>query len=156
MLLGDIWEIRGELDKAEGVYRKLLERNSLDPMLRAGLANNLAFILSAQQKNTDEAVRLIEGAMDVYGPISDLLDTRGVVYLAANKPQQALADFKEAVLDPSAMKWVHLALAQSAVDNKEAARASLKKAQAMDLKQEDLYEVEWTRYERLARELDML
>ncbi|MEX2138421.1 MAG: tetratricopeptide repeat protein [Pirellulales bacterium] len=155
MLLGDIWEIRGELDKAEQGYRKLLQRNNLDPVLRAGLANNLAFILSAQNKNTDEAVELIESAMDVYGPNSDLLDTRGVVYLAAGKPQVALADFKEAVLDPSAMKWVHLALAQNATGDQAGARSSLKKAQDMELKREDLYEVEWTRYEQLARELDM-
>jgi predicted Zn-dependent protease len=156
MSLGDIWEIRGQLDKAEGVYRKILARNDLEPVLRAGVANNLAFILSAQQKNTDEAVGLIDSAMDVYGPNSDLLDTRGVVYLAAGKPKVALADFKEAVLDPSAMKWVHLALAQNATGDREGARSSLKKAQDLELKREDLYEVEWVRYERLARELDML
>ncbi len=156
MTLGDIWEIRGQLDKAEGVYRKLLSRSELDPVLRAGVANNLAFILSAQQKNTDEAVQLIEGAMDVYGPISDLLDTRGLVYLAAGKPKEALADFREAVLDPSAMKWVHLALAQNALGDDHGARSSLKKAQDLELKREDLYESEWVRYERLARELGML
>jgi tetratricopeptide (TPR) repeat protein len=156
MLLGDIWEIRGQLDKAEQVYRKLLDKNDLSPLLRAGLANNLAFILSAQQKNTNEAIQLIEGAMDVYGPSSDLLDTRGMVYLAAGKPEAALADFKEAVLDPSSMKWVHLALAQRAAGDREAARNALKKAQDLDLKREDLYEVEWKRYEDLARELGML
>ena len=156
MTVGDVYEIRGQLDKAEGIYRKLLDRSDLDPVLRAGLANNLAFILSAQQKNTQEAVQLIEGAMDVYGPISDLLDTRGLVYLAAGKPDAALADFREAVLDPSAMKWVHLALAQNALGDNEGARNSLKKAQDLELKREDLYESEWARYERLARDLGML
>jgi cellulose synthase operon protein C len=156
MLLGDIWEMRGNLSEAEKVYRHVLARKDLDPVVRAGVGNNLAFILSTQNKNTDEAVQLIENAMEVYGPSSDLLDTRGVVYLAAGKPDRALADFREAVLDPSAMKWVHLAFAHDALKEQEAARTALKKAQEMDLKKEDLYDAEWTRYERLARELGML
>jgi tetratricopeptide (TPR) repeat protein len=155
MLVGDMWEIRGELDRAEQQYRRVLARNDLDPMTRAHIGNNLAFILSTQRKNTDEAVQLIEKAMEVYGPSSDLLDTRGVVYLAADKPDKALADFREAVLIPSAMKWVHLAFAQSALRDQEGARQSLTKAQEMDLKRQDLYEAEWTRYERLARDLGL-
>jgi Tfp pilus assembly protein PilF len=153
MLIGDIYEIRGRLDKAEEQYRKVLARTDLDPMTRAHIGNNLAFILSTQRKNTDEAVELIDKAMEVYGPSSDLLDTRGVVYLAADKPDKALADFREAVLIPSAMKWVHLAFAQSALKDREAARASLKKAHDLDLKRQDLYDAEWDHYEKLAREL---
>jgi tetratricopeptide (TPR) repeat protein len=153
MLIGDMWEIKGDLNRAEQQYRKVLGRSDLDPIVRAHIGNNLAFILSTQRKNTDEAVALIDKAMEVYGPSSDLLDTRGVVYLAANKPDKALADFREAVLVPSAMKWVHLAFAQSALKDQEGARASLKKAHDMDLKQQDLYEAEWTRYEQLARAL---
>jgi tetratricopeptide (TPR) repeat protein len=156
MVVGDMYEIAGKLDQAEAVYRKLLERKELDTTLRAGIGNNLAFILAAQRKNTDEAVRLIASAMEVYGPSSDLLDTRGVVYQAAGKPADALADIKEAVLDPSAMKWVHQAVAQSDLNDQEAARTSLKKAQEMDLKREDLYEAEWTRYQQLARQLGLL
>jgi tetratricopeptide (TPR) repeat protein len=156
MAVGDMYEIRGQLDKAEGVYRKLLEQKNIDPTLRAGIGNNLAFLLAAQRKNTDEAVRLIASAMEVYGPSSDLLDTRGVVYLAAGKPTEALADFKEAVLDPTPMKWVHLAFAQTELGSEEGARTALKKAQEMDLKREDLYDAEWTRYQKLASDLGML
>jgi predicted Zn-dependent protease len=155
MLIGDMWEIKGDLNRAEQQYRRVLARTDLDPMVRAHIGNNLAFILSTQRKNTDEAVGLIDEAMKVYGPSSDLLDTRGVVYLAADQPDKALADFKEAVLIPSAMKWVHLAFAQSALKEQEAARASLKKAHDMDLKRQDLYEAEWRHYEKLAQELGL-
>jgi tetratricopeptide (TPR) repeat protein len=155
MLLGDMWEIRGDLNRAEQQYRRVLARNDLDPVTRAHIGNNLAFILSTQRKNTDEAVDLIEKAMAVYGPISDLLDTRGVAYLAAGNAKKALEDFREAVLVPSAMKWVHLAFAQSELGDQEGARQSLKKAQDMDLKRQDLYEAEWRRYENLARDLGM-
>jgi len=155
LLLADIREMRGEIDKAEEIYRKLLARNDLDAAMRAAIANNLAFILSTQNKDTDEAIRLIEGAMTVIGPSSDLLDTRGVVYLAAGKTNEGLKDFQEAVLVPSAMKWVHLAFAQHALGDQEGARASLKRAQEFDLKRLDLYEAEWKRYERLARELGL-
>jgi tetratricopeptide (TPR) repeat protein len=155
-IVGDMWEIRGDLDKAEAVYRKLLARTDLDPTFRAGIGNNLAFILSTQRKNTDEAVKLIDDAMKVYGPSSDLLDTRGVVYLAAAKPDKAASDFKEAVLVPSAMKWVHLAFAQHDLKDDSGAVVSLKKAQEMDLKRQDLYDAEWIRYEKLARDLGLL
>jgi tetratricopeptide (TPR) repeat protein len=154
--LGEVREMRGELDKAEEIYRKALARNDLPPEQRATAANNLAFILSTQRKNTEESLRLIDEAMQVIGPNSDLLDTRGVVYLAADQSDKALADFQEAVLVPSAMKWVHLAFAQHALGEPELARLSLKKAQEADLKREDLYDAEWTRYEQLARELGLL
>jgi tetratricopeptide (TPR) repeat protein len=155
MLLGDMWEIRGDLNRAEQQYRRVLARNDLDPVTRAHIGNNLAFILSTQRKNTDEAVELIEKAMAVYGPISDLLDTRGTAYLAAGNAKKALEDFREAVLVPSAMKWVHVAFAQSELGDPEGARQSLKKAQDMDLKRQDLYDAEWRRYENLARDLGM-
>jgi tetratricopeptide (TPR) repeat protein len=156
LALGEVREMRGELDKAEEIYRKALARDDLNPMQRATAANNLAFILSTQRKNPDESLKLMDEAMKVIGPGSDLLDTRGVVYLAADQPDKALADFQEAVLVPSAMKWVHLAFAQSALNEPELARASLKKAQEENLKREDLYEAEWVRYERLAGELGLL
>ncbi len=117
------------------------------------VANNLAFILSAQQKDLDEALKLINQSMEVLGPDSDLIDTRGVVYLAMNRPAEAIADFKEAVLVPTASKWVHLALAQHAAGDSDAARESLKKAQDMNLKRHDLYSSEHERYDRMVQAL---
>jgi tetratricopeptide (TPR) repeat protein len=153
LILADIREMRGELDRAEEIYRNMLARKDVDPAIKAAVANNLAFILSTQNKNTDEAIGLIDRAMMVIGPSSDLLDTRGVVHLAAGKAADALKDFQEAVLVPTAMKWVHLAFAQDALGDKDAARASLKKAQEFDLKRTDLYPAEWNKYERLVGEL---
>jgi tetratricopeptide (TPR) repeat protein len=155
LALGEVREMRGELDKAEVIYRQVLARKDLDPTQRAAAANNLAFILSTQRKNTEESLELIGGAMKIMGPSSDLLDTRGVVYLAADQPDKALADFQEAVLVPTPMKWVHMAFAQHALKDPELAKASLKKAQEAGLKREDLYDAEWVRYEQLARELGM-
>jgi tetratricopeptide (TPR) repeat protein len=156
MLVGDIWEVRGQLAKAEEVYRRVINRPDVQGPLRAMVANNLAFILSAQQKDLDEALSLINQSMGVLGPSSDLIDTRGVVYLAMNKPQEAIADFKEAILQPTASKWVHLALAQHAAGDSEAARESLRKAQDMNLKRHDLYSSEHERYDRMVQELGPL
>jgi cellulose synthase operon protein C len=154
MLVGDIWEVRGQLAKAEDVYRRVFDRPDVQGPLRAMVANNLAFILSAQQKDLDEALSLINQSMNVLGPNSDLIDTRGVVYLAMNKPQEAIADFQEAILQPTASKWVHLALAQHAAGDSEAAKESLKKAHDMNLKRHDLYSSEHERYDRMVQELE--
>lgn len=155
MLLGDVRELRGELDKAEEVYRKVLARSDLPSSFRAMLNNNLAFILSSQNKNGDEAIKLVEEAMKVIGPGSDLLDTRGTVYLSMGKPAEAKADFEEAILQPTAMKYVHLAFAQYDLGEKEAAKASLAKAQELNLKRYEMYRPERVKYDQMIRELGM-
>ena len=58
LALGEVREMRGELDKAEEIYRKVLTRTDLPPAQRATAANNLAFILSTQRKSTEESVRV--------------------------------------------------------------------------------------------------
>ncbi len=50
MLVGDIWEVRGQLAKAEEVYRRVITRPDVQGPIRAMVANNLAFILSANRR----------------------------------------------------------------------------------------------------------
>jgi hypothetical protein len=62
-----------------------------------------------------------------------VLDTRGVVLLAAGKTDAAVAALTEAVLAPSAAKYLHLACALAADRQIEAARKALAEAKTLGL-----------------------
>jgi DNA-directed RNA polymerase subunit omega len=74
---------------------------------------------------TAEAKKLIDAAIDELGPLPDLLDTRGMIHMAAGESQQAVSDFAEAVLQPTDVKFLHLAWAQMEAGDKAAAKDAL-------------------------------
>jgi len=114
---------------AERSYRTLLASTDLDATQRAIVSNNLAFHL-ATPATVAEAGRLIEAAIAELGPLPDLLDTRGLVRLVAGDVAGAVADLREACLQPSATKFLHLAAAELAAGDERAARLTLAKARA--------------------------
>jgi tetratricopeptide (TPR) repeat protein len=122
----------GDDEVTERHYRRLLDREDLPPAQAAVIANNLAFLL-ARPETATEAERLVERAIDQIGPHPDVLDTRGVVRLAAGRSAEAVADLEEAVLVPSATKHLHLACALAAQKRFEAARRSLETAKRIGL-----------------------
>jgi Tfp pilus assembly protein PilF len=109
---------------AEVIYRELLASNELDATQKAIVSNNLAFHL-AKPATVTEAQELIDRAIDEIGPLPDLLDTRGMVFLAAGKNREAVADLQEAVLQASDVKFLHLAWAQLQAGDQSAARQAL-------------------------------
>lgn len=119
-------------DEAEAAYRRLLARDTLSPMQAAVIANNLAFHL-ARPETAAEAERLIATAMQTLGPHPDLLDTRGLVRLAAGDGAGGLADLEEAALVPSASKLLHLAYANMRTGNIARAREVLDKSRQKGL-----------------------
>jgi tetratricopeptide (TPR) repeat protein len=119
--------LEGREADAEKVYRDLLASKDLDATQRAIVANNMAFHL-ATPETADEARRLVDDAIDQLGTIPDVLDTRGLVRLAAGDARGAVEDLREAVLVPSAAKYLHLAVAELAAGNESAARAAYEKS----------------------------
>jgi hypothetical protein len=111
-------------DEAEKIYRGLLTRDGLDAMQKAIVSNNLAFHL-ARPESVAEAKKLIEDAISELGPLPDLLDTRGMIRMAAGEKTEAVADFQEAVLQPTDVKFLHLAWGQLESGDQAAAKASL-------------------------------
>jgi hypothetical protein len=94
------------------------------------VANNLAFHL-AEPETAAEAEKLVAIAVAELGPHSDILDTRGVVRLAAGKAQEATADLREAILMPTAAKYLHLASALASQDQLDAARQAFAEAKKL-------------------------
>jgi predicted Zn-dependent protease len=138
--------------EAEGIYRDLLADRNLKATEAAIVANNLAFHL-AKPDSAAEARKLIDTAIDQLGPLPDLLDTRGLVRLAQGDHAGGAADLREAILDPSATKYLHLASAELAAGNTEAARAALASARAAKLTAARLTREDAARLETLEREL---
>lgn len=117
-------------------------------MQAAIVTNNLAFHL-ARPETAAEAERLIATAMQTLGPHPDLLDTRGLVRLAAGDIAGALADLEEAALVPSASKLLHLAFANMRSGNIARAREVLDRSRQKGLGIEVLSPPERTMLEQL-------
>ncbi|MFM7205512.1 MAG: tetratricopeptide repeat protein, partial [Planctomycetaceae bacterium] len=124
LLEAECLSLEGKLDDAEKLYRDLLAVAEIEPMEKAIVSNNLAFHL-ARPETAAEAKKLVEAAIGELGPLPDLLDTRGVIHMAAGQTKEAVADFTEAVLQPTDLKFLHLAWAQLAAGDKTAAKEAL-------------------------------
>src|SRR5262249_43112943 len=146
--LGSLHGIRRHYAEAIACYRQVLDREPQNPLA----LNNLAWILALKEGRGEEALQLIERAMDVVGEIPELLDTRAMARLTLGQAELAAKDMEEAVAQaPSPSHYFHLARAQLAVDNRPAAEAAWRKAAALGLKPDPL---ERAAYQELQSQLE--
>ncbi len=76
--------------------------------------NNLALCLARAGQNLDEALKLIDDALAISGPMADVLDSRAIVHIARQEPEKALEDLAAAIKDDgSAEQYFHQAWAYS-------------------------------------------
>ncbi|HEX3997312.1 MAG TPA: tetratricopeptide repeat protein [Pirellulales bacterium] len=153
--LAQFREISGNFDESERIYRGLLRRNDLDATQRSHALNNLAFSLAERKKDLAEALSFINEAAQLYGQTTDVLDTRGMVYVAMGDFPKALADLNDAVLgaDPAPVKLLHLALAQDLSGDHAAAVLSFTRAKEQKLDPTALRKSEREFYDRLSKDL---
>jgi tetratricopeptide (TPR) repeat protein len=117
--LADLLDLSGQYADAEQTWRKVLE---IDPKNVMAL-NNLACLLSYRHDPGIEALELVNRAIDLVGPDAELLDTRGLVFLARKDWKLALPDLETAVkLKPTPVKQFHLAQAHWQDNNTQAAK----------------------------------
>jgi len=128
--LANLLIFRGDYPGAEALLRRII---ALKPG-SSGSLNNLAWLLAVRGEKLDEALNLVNRAIALEGSAPGLLDTRGLVYLALGRSEPALKDLTEAVaLNPTPTLDFHLARAQMLADRRDAARASLRRAQVAGL-----------------------
>ena len=137
LLQSELRELQGRSGEVESIYRGLLARKDLTPIQTAIVSNNLAYSL-ARPETSAEAKKLIDAAILELGPQPDLLDTRGVVLIAAGENRRAIEALEEAILVPSPTRYMHLAAAQLADKQTAAARRSLDEAKKIGLDPERL------------------
>lgn len=154
MLLAEIYDLQGRYADVIKTYKEVLANKDITLFQRAQVQNNLAFILALSKENAAESLKMTNEAIQVLGPISDLLDTRALAYLAVGKPKEAVADLQTAIADaPSGGKYFHLALAEQQAGNLEGARAALAKSEELGANVNQLTELEKKSYNQLVAAL---
>ena len=152
LLEADFRGLQGRDAEVETIYRGLLDRKDLEPFQKAIVANNLAFHL-AKPATASEARKLIDSAIGTLGPHPDLLDTRGMVHLALGENREAVADFNQAVMQPSEVKYLHLAYARLKNGEEREAREALERARKKGLTADRLSADDRTRLGELEKVL---
>ncbi|MDA0832297.1 MAG: tetratricopeptide repeat protein [Planctomycetota bacterium] len=141
---------RGQNVEAIQTYRELLAENEQSIIAM----NNLAWLLAMEKSNLDEAEELIDRAIQIAGPIADLLDTKGVIQLMMGNHQQAISSFEKSGQESdSPSRRFHLALAYAGTDKLDAARFHLDEAIRMGLKESSLDDKEALLFRALQEQL---
>ena len=91
--MADLLDLRGRQKEAEELYRRIVKE---EPKSVEAL-NNLAWLLTYNDRNGAEALALANMAIEIAGPLPELLDTRAGAYLVLNEPDLALTDLKDAL-----------------------------------------------------------
>ena len=138
----------GSLEEAETIYRHLLASGSLDEEQRARVSANLAWLLTSDETAL-EAFELLDRAIRRLGPDPELLDTRSMVRLSLGQPIRALEDIREAVLEPTALRYLHLAIVAAANGQISEARAALDRARTKGLADQWLSPADQRRLEEI-------
>ena len=137
---------RQQYEKAIADYRAVLAK---DPG-NYQVMNNLGVNLARAGQNLDEALKLLNGAVAICGPLAEVLDSRAVVYIARQEPEKALEDLAAAVKDDgTAAQYFHQAWAYSLAGKNAEAAAAFKEAAKRQLERDNLDPREASVYVRL-------
>src|SRR5262249_13121272 len=97
--------------------------------------NNLAWTLSLDRKDTakvKESLAHIQRAIDLAGPLDELLDTRARILFESGRHEAGLRDMCEAVIEsPSAERWLHYATMLRRAGQAEQAQRALAEAKRL-------------------------
>ncbi|MCY2966631.1 MAG: hypothetical protein NT069_23880 [Planctomycetota bacterium] len=152
--LADLYDYLQRYPEAMAIYSGLLRRNENNVLA----LNNLAWIVSFDQAtaNRDKGLALIDRAIQVAGPIADLLDTRAIVRLNTNQFDEAVVDLQTALDEiASPAMWFHLAVAQFRAKNLRGASESMERAASADFDPETLHPLERGFYDELRTGLNL-
>jgi tetratricopeptide (TPR) repeat protein len=121
----DLLDACGDYEGSERVYRDLLQRDENNILA----LNNLAWLLAVRDNKGEEALKLINRAIELAGPIGDLLDTQGSVLLVLGRPEDAIKKLEDAVQQtPTGQRYFHLTQAFEKAGKRDAAKDAWQKA----------------------------
>ncbi|MDO4558140.1 MAG: hypothetical protein Q4C47_04160, partial [Planctomycetia bacterium] len=137
-------------DEAEAIYQEVLQTtpNSLSTL------NNLAYLWAVQKKNTEEAMTLIDRAIQYYGGQLQLRDTRATIWIAMNQPEKALKDLESQPTETlSVVNMFHRAVALLMLGRQDEAQTTFIDAKIQGLTPEMLRTLELDVYRQLDGQL---
>jgi tetratricopeptide (TPR) repeat protein len=138
-------------EDVEKLYRQVLEL-SADNVVAL---NNLAVLLALKKKDLNEAVKMIDRAIELGGQNGTLLDSRATIYLANGQAGGGLQSIQKAIAaSESPTRYFHLAQVQDGLRKPKEAAKALAKAQDLGLTAEMLHPLERAEYDRLLALLD--
>lgn len=152
--LAALWIRQGRFDEAEAVYRRILSGDSGD----SEALNNLAWLLALRdQGKAEEALELINRAIDQQGPKLSLVDTKAVALIRGGRSRDAIEVLKEAAATESrnASVPLHLAWALQNEGKPDEARKAFQKALELGWKPERSDPLERSFMEKLRQELGL-
>jgi tetratricopeptide (TPR) repeat protein len=139
-----------QFGEVETLYRKVLDDDPDDVIAM----NNLAVLLALEGKQLDEALRLIDRAIELAGAGPTMLDSRATVHLARKELPKALADMEGALEDPhTPTRLFHLAQIKDRMNDRPGARRALGEAEKLDLDAGQLHPLERPVYDALKKKL---
>jgi tetratricopeptide (TPR) repeat protein len=141
----------GRSEEAKSLYRKILAERPNEPEA----LNNLASLVAFHGGPRDEALSLVNQAIAVAGKVPVLLDTRALVHLQMNQPEQAIDDLRKALsATPNyPIAYFHLARAYDQMGNSADAHKSFVRAERLGVKPASMDFVERDEYSQLRRKL---
>jgi tetratricopeptide (TPR) repeat protein len=148
--LGNVRSRQGRYQEAESLYRESHRRDQTN----SGPLMNLAWLLARRDRKCQEALDLIAEAARLDGPTPDLVDTRSIVYITLGKSDLAIKDLEDvAGVEPSPLKYVHLAEAYAKANRTEDAKLAISEARTAGFVIERLSPLERESCQRLLVEL---
>lgn len=142
----DLLDACGDYAGSVRVYRDLVERNPNNILA----LNNLAWLLAVHENKGEEALNLIEKAIQLAGPVGDFLDTEASVLIVLGKPDDAVKKLEDAVQQsPTGPRFFHMTQALEKAGRHESAReAWLKATKELSLKEQGLHPLERADYQK--------
>jgi Tfp pilus assembly protein PilF len=150
-LLAEVYQYQNRPTDSIALYRGLLKQ---DPQ-NVVFLNNLAFLLALHQGEMSEPLKLVNQALELAGPMDELLDTRAVIYLKSEQADLALRDLRQAIAQHrKPMCYFHLAQVKKMALDKTGAADAWRTAVDLGLKATDVHPLERAAYNRLFYELN--
>jgi tetratricopeptide (TPR) repeat protein len=92
-VLANYWLVRNKPERAMSLYEKGIKLAPDDPLFN----NNLAMLRSKVSKDHNGAITMVDRALDAKPEDLDLLDTKGMILLNADRAADAVPVFEQAV-----------------------------------------------------------
>jgi tetratricopeptide (TPR) repeat protein len=150
MALADLCIRQSRNTQAEDIYREILQKNSDN----TNAMTSLAVLLAQQGIKLDEALKLVNQAIEIVGPVGMALDARARVYLARGETKKALTDISSALAETEMPLWLfHQAQAYDQDGRHDEAATAMQRALHLPqgLTKEMLHPLELASFEKLAR-----